>query len=631
MSVRRQLRYRFDNVMSRGVLAQIGLLAIVTAILVGLTVLAIFVFDVVPEDDKGSTDSGGMLAWKSLMHALDAGTLSGDTASWTYLLIMLFITIGGLFVLSALIGVLNQAFGSLIESLRRGKSQVIEKNHTVILGWTPKIHTLLAELVEANKNQRNACVVILAARDKVDMDAEVAASIGKARLRVVTRTGSPMATADLALASLDTSRAVIVLGPETQPNGQPMAPHESDTVVLKALLALAKVAPNKNLHIVAEIFDARTEAVARMVAGDKAALILATPLISRLLVQTGRQSGLSVVYTELLDFAGSEIYVREEPQLRGVTFRDAAAKYGTSSLIGVVTAAGETLVPPTDFARVFAAGDRVIAISEDDDTLLLDGVPIAAPAGAIAGDVPRRSIKAERTLVLGVGSRLGTVLQELDTYVAPGSAALVVGELGFEAPVLSHMAITTRIGDLTDRGVLESLDCTTFDHILVLSETIGRTQEMADARTTVTLLHLRDLERIAGRKVPITSEILDIGNRELASVSEADDFIVSNTLVSLMVSQVAENPHLVQVFDALFGAEGYEIYLKPATDYVTAGDHAFATVCEAALRKQEIAIGYRHASLATSAEAAYGVAINPAKQSRVKLGGDDKVIVLAEA
>src|SRR5678816_373022 len=114
------------------------------------------------------------------------------------------------------------------------------------------------------------------------------------------------------------------------------------------------------------------------------------------------------------------------------------------------------------------------------------------------------------------------------------------------------MTATARLGDITERAALDALDVTSFDHILVLSELTGRTQEMADARTTVTLLHLRDLERLAGKKVPITSEILDIGNRELASVSEADDFIVSNTLVSLMVSQVAENPALAQVFDDLF-------------------------------------------------------------------------------
>ncbi|MBS1123549.1 MAG: putative secreted protein [Deltaproteobacteria bacterium] len=635
MGVRQRLRYRFDNLMSRGVLAQILLLGAVTAVLVLITALAVVVCDVIPEDDKGSADSFGRVVWKSLMHAFDPGTLSGDTAGWTFLFIMLFVTIGGLFVLSALIGVLNQGFSSMIEGLRRGRSAVVERSHTVILGWTPKIHTLLSELALANSNQRGACVVILASRDKVDMDADVAATVGGARMRVVTRSGSPMKPSDLALVSLASSRAVIVLAPEAHADGSPMLAHESDTVVLKTLLAITKAAPGHSLHLVAELFDPRTEAVARMVAGERAALILATPLISRLLVQTGRQSGLSVVYTELLDFAGAEIYLRDEPALAGTTFRDAVFRYGTSALIGVLTAGGEILLPPP-FDRPFAAGDRAIAISTDDDTVILDGGPIAVEEAVLVAPAPSAKRSPERTLVLGAGTRLVTVLDELNTYVAPGSETVVVSEAVPPAgPILdrpfSNMRVTMRAADLTDRRVLESLELTSFDHVLVLSETIGRTQEMADARTTVTLLHLRDLARIAGKKIAITSEILDGENRELATVAEADDFIVSNTLISLMLSQIAENPHLVRVFDQLFAAEGFEIYLKGASDYVRPGNHAFGVVCEAALRRGEIAIGYRLAASANDPAAAYGVAINPAKRSTVRLGAVDKVIVLAEA
>ena len=112
MSFRRHLRYRFDNLMSRGVLAQILLLAIVTMLLVLITAVAIFVFDVVPKDGDDA-DSFGVVTWKALMHSIDAGTLGGDsTSSWTFLSIMLFVTLGGIFVLSALIGVLNNGFGA---------------------------------------------------------------------------------------------------------------------------------------------------------------------------------------------------------------------------------------------------------------------------------------------------------------------------------------------------------------------------------------------------------------------------------------------------------------------------------------------------------------------------------------
>jgi Trk K+ transport system NAD-binding subunit/voltage-gated potassium channel Kch len=620
--------------MARGVGAQILLLAACTLVLVLVTIGLLMIFGVVPEDDAGHKDSVAMLAWKSLMHTMDAGTLGGDAGSWTFLFVFLFATIGGLFVVSALIGVLNQGFGTLLEQLRRGKSEVMEENHTVILGWGPKIFTLLSELAEANKNVRNACVVILADRDKVEMDAEIGEAMKGKKLRVVTRRGSTMSLADVGLVGLASCKAVIVLAPERDGSGNPLAPHESDTVVLKTLLAVSKVGKDVNLHIVAEIYDERTEPVARLVVGENAAIILAAPLVSRLLVQTGRQSGLSIVYTELLDFGGVEMYVTEQPSLVGKSFRDTIFAYGTSTVMGVIARDGEMLLPPAaDY--VMQAGDRIIVISEDDDTIIQDGAGPVDEAAVLPAK-ERGERKPERTLILGTSRRLPIVLRELDNYVASGSETFVVGETGGDAAPpgaleqLRNMKVTIATGDITDRDLLSSLDVAKFNHILVLSEVEGRTQDMADARTTVTLLFLRELCRVAGKKVPITSEILEIQSRDLAAVAEADDFIVSNTLVSLMVSQVAENKHLTKVFDDLFTAGGYELYLKPITDYVKPGSATFGTVTESALRRSEIAIGYRLASEAKSSSAGYGVVVSPDKRKPVTFGADDRVIVLAD-
>ena len=631
MSLGKRARYKFDNLMARGVGAQILLLALFTLVLVAITVGLLIALGVAPTDDKGTRESTGLLAWKSLMHTMDAGTLGGDSGSWTFLFVFLFATIGGLFVVSALIGVLNQGFGTMLDQLRRGKSVVVENEHTVILGWGPKVFTLLHELAEANRNKRDASVVILADRDKVEMDDEVAAAMKGERLRVITRRGSTMSTEDLALVSLQTSKAVIVLASEPGPD---RGPHESDTVVLRTLLAVQKVAGTHALHIVAEIFDPRTEPVARMVAGKDAALLVAAPLVSRLLVQTGRQSGLSIVYTELLDFGGCEIYVTKEPKLAGTTFRDAAMKFGTSTLIGIFTAKGEMLLPPA-LDRELAADDLIVTISEDDDTIILDGAG-AIDDKAINGSPTRASRRTERTLVLGASRRLPLVLRELDSYVAPGSETIVHGEnaranlADLNVAALANMTLTIEDADVTDRSVLEALDVTRFDHVLVLSELEDRTQEMADARTTITLLYLRDIAARAGKHLPMTSEILEIQSRDLASVSEADDFIVSNSLVSLMISQLAENPHLVHVFEELFSSKGYELYVKPMSDYVNPGEATFATVSEAALRRSEIAIGYRLAKSARDADAAYGVRVNPPKRDKVSFTASDHVIVLAE-
>lgn len=632
---REKFRYKFDNLMAKGVGAQILLLALATLVLIAIAAVALVAYGGVPDDDSGN-DSFARLFWNSMVHALDAGTIGGDPQSWGFLFIMLGVTFGGIFILSALIGIISNGFGTLLESLRRGRSAVIEEGHTVILGYTPKIHTLLHELAAAGSNQKDPVAVILADKDKVAMDEEAGGSIGGGKLRIVTRSGSPMNLTDLALVSLSTSKSVVVLAPETHPDGSAMEPHESDTVVLKTLLAINKTAGGAPLHIVAELQSESTEAVARMVVGPSAALIVSPPLISRLLVQTGRQSGLSVVYTELLDFGGVEMYIQAQPELAGRTFRDAIFAYDTSTLLGVVAHDGEMLLPPA-FDRPFQPGDQVIAISEDDDTIVLDGRPYQLHPAHVTPAQRQPVRHRERTLVLGASERLGLVLHELDAYVAPGSETFVVGEgrtigeLDSVVLELKQMTVDRRLGDVTDRALLDDMHAASFDHILVLSETDGRSQEMADARTMITLLHLRDILQKANKKVPITSEILQIENRDLAAVAEADDFIVSNTLVSLLISQVSENRHLVRVFGDLFTAGGYEVYLKPANEYVPYGvDIPFQAIVESALQRGEVAMGIRRAATARDAGASYGVAVNPTKSAMMQLAPGDKVIVLAD-
>lgn len=55
--------------------------------------------------------------------------------------------------------------------------------------------------------------------------------------------------------------------------------------------------------------------IAATVGRREAKLVLSSDLIARITVQTCRQTGLSVVYKELLDFDGDEIYFQNEPRL----------------------------------------------------------------------------------------------------------------------------------------------------------------------------------------------------------------------------------------------------------------------------------------------------------------------------
>jgi hypothetical protein len=236
---------------------------------------------------------------------------------------------------------------------------------------------------------------------------------------------------------------------------------------------------------------------------------------------------------------------------------------------------------------------------------------------------------------------------ELDNYVGPGSSVLVVADRASipEAPQNAHMlparsftnlSVSFRRGDTSDREVLDGLQVGRYDHIIVLSDVAADggalDPQRADARTLITLLHLRDISDKANQDLSIVSEMLDVRNRELAQATRADDFIVSDKLISLLLSQVSENKELAAVFRDLFDPAGSEIYLKPAAGYVELGREVdFYTVLESARRQGEVAIGYRLEAQAFDPAKSFGVKLNPRKSARFTLGAEDRVIVLAEA
>ena len=350
---------------------------------------------------------------------------------------------------------------------------------------------------------------------------------------------------------------------------------DPDADVIKTLLAITNDPDRRPepYHVVVELSDPRNVDVARMVGKDEVEIVLVGDLIARVTAQTCRQSGLSLVYTELLDFGGDEIYLCPQPELAGRTFGDALLAFEDSSLIGLLPAGGTpTLNPPMD--TVIGAGDQVIAISADDDTVRLTATPATPDPAAMVAARPRVPAP-ERTLILGWNRLAPTIITELDHYLAPGSAITVVTHLQEAGQALNRMredglatALDYQPGDTTSRAVLDGLDVPSHDHVILLSYSDGLDPQRADAKTLITLLHLRDIAAISGRRFSIVSEMLDVRNRDLAVVTRADDFIVSDRLVSLYLTQVAEEKRLAAIFADIFDADGSEIYLKPAADYV---------------------------------------------------------------
>jgi voltage-gated potassium channel Kch len=620
-----RFRYEFDNVLAKGTGALIAVLAALTLIIMVIATIVAAIFQLSPDVDAGH------MMWMLLMRIMDAGAVGGDSGSWSYLFLMLAVTLGGIFVFSALIGVLSAGLEERLSEMRKGKSKVIESNHTVILGWGPQIFTVLSELIEANTSRKRACIVVVADMDATEMYEAITAHIDDLRsTRIVCRSGSPSESATLQMANVMTARSIIIIRPEGE---------LPDVHVIKTLLAITndKQRRASPYHIVAELNEPKYVDVAKIVGRDELELIVTSDLIARITAQTCRQSGLSTVYTELLDFGGDEIYFHAEPSLAGQTFAQALFAYETATVIGIVGADGSVRVNP-DHATILDASDRLICIATDDSAIQLSD-DRSEPAAMELPDRANRVVSPEHTLILGWNWRTPEVIRNLDAYVAPGSTVTIVCTQEFATieawqaqSALTNMTIAVHDADSTDRELLDALNVVDFHHIIVMAISDALDAEQADACTLVTLLQLRDISDKVGSPFTIVSEMLDVRNRRLAEVTKADDFIVSNRLVSLILAQVAENKHLNAVFQDLFDPEGCEIYLKPVTDYVIPEvEVTVATLIEQAHQRGEIAIGYRIEALSQDAQQQYGVVINPAKSRVVTMQAADALIVIANS
>lgn len=639
------IRYQFDNLMSKGTLAPLTLLLIASFFAVMALSGVILMTNSIPSDNgellglSNPNDANILeVMYMTALRMLDPGVISNDPINFRFIPFMLVSTFMGLFIISVLIAVVNSGVMNKISELRKGKSFVYEKDHIVILGWSYQVFPVIEELIISNLSKHKPVISILADKDKVFMEDEIKSKIDNTfNTKIVCRTGNPIDIHDLSIINLNEAKSIIIIAPDTK---------DPDSNVIKTILAITnnphrKPEPEK-YHIVAEIRDPRNVVIAEIAGKDEVHLVVFDHLISRITAQTCRQPGLSVVFTELLDFSGDEIYFQDEPKLYGKTFIEAMYSYDTSTLIGIRKSDGELLLKP-QFDTIIKNGDKVITISESQEKIILSKITNYNIDHSAIKPVAFKTVSMpEHTLIIGWNRRAPLIINELDNYVAKGSTITILAdaagaefELDSQCADLVNQKLEYRKGDTTNRKILDSLQIDKYDHVIVLSQSGLEDIQATDAKTLSTLLHLRDIADKKGHHYSIVSEMLDDRNRELAEVTNTDDFIVSVKIDSLMLSQIAENKELKLIFEDIFSAGGTAIYIRPASDFVEIGKPVnFYTVMESARQKGHIALGMKIQSpenrYSSDIKLAHGVIVNPQKYKEFIFTKHDSIIILAD-
>ncbi len=628
-----KVRYQVDRFLSWSPIARfVGLFAL-SFLLVTLNAIFVRIAMPAPEEGKEAFDFFEALWWATGRVA-DAGTMGGDEGTLVRG-IALFTTLCGVGVVALLIGLVSSTIGDKLEDLRKGKSPVIDEDHTLILGYGEKIFAILRELREANSNLSHASIVILSPTEKEEVENTVKERMGEmGPTRVVVRQGSTYSVHDLRKVGASRAKSIIILSGVSDEDAEDVEA-AADMGAIKTLLALRRInGALTNNHAVVELADSARQPVIEQLGGGGVEVVAMAETLSRMMVQTARQNGLAAVYRDLLSYEGSEFYFKNFPELAGQPFGVAQWKMKDAVVCGVRTVSGKgtasCIINPSD-EYVLGDKDELLVIAEDDDSFSLTANHEPTIPAEFKG-ASARARKPERLLICGMSPKLGDMLREFDNYVLPGSEAwLMPGQekdiftdfIKDEVGGLKNLKLKHVEGDPTVPDALRRVVSPDFSVALIVANTDIDAEE-ADAKTVITVLLLRDMFRPLGERKPrIISEILDPRTKDLLEQDYGADFVVSSEITSMLMAQISERRELNAVFADLFDSDGNEVYLKRAECFAMLGrTTSWLSVQKAARERREVALGYM--------KLGQKPLINPPQLESIVFGDEDRVIVLAE-
>jgi hypothetical protein len=661
-SFRQRIRYRFDNFMSRGgssIFIGLVVLFVSALLIIGILrgTISFFHPDGAERYVKAVDESGNPIDepsksiaqqflhqfYQAFNHLSDPGTMAYDIDSSPFFKATAVLAgMVGVVIFSALIAFITTALDQKISELKKGHSKVVESDHTLILGWNERVVEVLRELFIANESEDDACVVVLAKMDKEEMDDYLKIHLpDRQNTRIVTRSGAESSLINLNIASVEQCKSIIVLA-SCSPSASDDEKEGSDSIVIKTILAaVASLPDDADVSIVAEIYLDRNRKIVEEISPD-AVTVDTDEILAKMLVQTSRSVGLSVVYNEVLSFDGCEMYFHEA-DWGDINFSQLPFRFPDGVPLGIRSSDGDIHInPPLD--TKLKTGDAILILAEDDSTIEFMDQPVATPGEfVLAGG--RREVQVEKNLIIGWTPKVRIILAEYADYVQEGSqidimlrAANddVLGEIETLNRELAgiHIQLINE-NPLTRTGLIAARPFE-YDNIIILSQGGDEhDEERTDSETVVILLLLRQIfddNREKVGDIKLITEILDSENQPLVARAGVNDFIISNRFVSMILAQISEDADIKRVYDDLFSEDGSEIYLKPATLYfrefpITV---SYADMIAVAQQRQEVCLGVKIKKYEDLMDKNFGVKLIPEKTIEYTLGPEDTLVVLAE-
>jgi hypothetical protein len=579
--------------------------------------------------------------WWAFLRLTDPGYLGDDQGAFRRTISTAITVVGYVLFLGALVAIMTQWLNQTLRELGSGLTPIARNGHVLVASWTDRTPSVLREMFRREDLSHSLLggrgarltAVVLAEHASPELHQELRERMGEhfSAQQIILRQGEAIHLDHLRRADFAHASAIVLPGEPYL--GDEHAP--SDVRVMKTLMSIARHVRAEMVEgpmplVVAELFDARREEVAKALYPGRIEVVVSDRLIGRMLALNLRHAGLAHVYRELLfELSGQRVGKMPLPEaLIGKTFHEAVRTLCRIAVLGVVRA-GELLMCPEPISRL-VAGDALVVFGRESDEGHYDAQVLEAPRlSLVPFDRTRLQHRLRSLLVLGWTRKVPTVLAELAASCAGSLRVQVLSTIDLEsrhadlkeAAAMPAVQLDHLIADYTIPDVLRRHAPASYDAVLLVGSDRLESGAESDARSIIGCEVLRACLQGEAQRPRIVIELMDPDNGPLLEDQEVE-VLVSPQLLGRALAQVALVPELCAVYDDLFGAGGAELSVHGASEY---GIDSEAPVSFGTLRYAAARMG--HVLLGAQAEGERVINMNPPPETMFQRGCEVRMVV----
>lgn len=601
---------------------------------------------------NGGRDLGESIWW-AFLRLTDPGYLGDDEGAWIRFISTIITIAGYVLFLGSLVAIITTSLNRKIRDLERGLTPVAANNHIVILGWTNRTVHVAGELLQSKERVRRFLklnktrilkLIILTEEVSPLLLTELKENrnIGKKANKIVLRSGTSIDREHLRRVDIINASTIII---PSYPSGtdELITP---DVETLKTLLSINAETENsirRRPLIVAEIQDENKIKAANRAYDGPMEVIASDTLISRLIAQNIRHSGLTEIYNEILARSiKTDLFTRQFPGLVNKKWEEVKPFFPKCVLIGVVQKQNDALIPMLnlDGEYVLKKEDTIILLANEfnETEPAIASVETKSKSASMAHKTLRKSKHQKihkKILILGWNYRVPALINEFGSYEGEtyhiDIASLRAIPLRKKALEIIKKPVTDITihqieADYVREAELVKIQPDQYDNIIFVSTDKLEEEEEADARTIAGYILLEELLSNYQNQPNILVELADPNNESMIKRFNRD-VIVSPMIISHILAQIAIQKELHSIYDALFSIGGTEISFRDLSDYGIESDHiSFREIESFAAEYNETALGFYSDSQVLNDHDFHF--LNPPRDFMIDVNSEIKVIIL---